>query len=78
MKSAADPLRGYEYSFLQPEFVGSALKYANRAILAGGLRLWMSAQNPLQIPAAPEVELPSNPAPELLAEGYAAALEVDA
>ncbi len=75
MKLAADILPDYEYAFRQPEFVRPAVKYDNRVVAVESLRFWVTAQNPLEKIAAPEVELPSNPASELFAEGYAAALE---
>ena len=75
MKPAQDILRNYEYAFRQPEFVRPAVKYDNRVVAVQSLRFWVTAKNPLEKIAAAEVELPSNPAPEFLAEGYAAALE---
>jgi hypothetical protein len=76
VKSAAEPLPGYEHSLRRPELIGSVLKYDNREFLAGCLDFFLAtAQNPLQKPTAPEVEPPSNPMPELLAEGYSAGLD---
>jgi hypothetical protein len=75
VKPAADTLRHYEYAFRQPDFVRPAVKYDNRAIAVRSLRSWAIARKPVEKVHAPDVEVPINPAAELLAQGYKAALE---
>jgi hypothetical protein len=75
VKLAPNILGTYEYAFRPPELVRQSIKYDNRAAVAVSLQFWAAAQNTRDKVSTAEVEVPTNDALELLAEGYAAAFE---
>lgn len=73
MKPAQGSLWNDEPTFLRPELVRAAAKEDNRDLIAAMLRFWPLVQNRVDKVPTTELEIPTNDALALLAEGYAAA-----